>query len=114
MAVPSTPGQRRHRLGDQVVFNEAQEAGGRRGRVQHMMLPACAGVRARARGQAPGVMRVMGLAAHNRPSPTRRACHSTPSASRAESPPPPALTYTSCVSCGLMSQGLKGKCSNWA
>ncbi len=54
MAVPSAAGQRRHRVGDQVVFNEAVEAVPRRGRVQHMMLPACAGVRARAQAGSGG------------------------------------------------------------
>ena len=47
-------GQRRHRVGDQVVFNEAAEAVPRRGRVQHMMLPACAEVRARAQAGSGG------------------------------------------------------------
>ena len=51
MAVPSAAG---HRVGDQVVFSEAAEAVPRRGRVQHMMLPACAGVRAHAQAGSGG------------------------------------------------------------
>ena len=50
--MPSEAGQRRHRLGHQVVFYEAHRQVGRRGRVLRMLLPACGGVRARARAQA--------------------------------------------------------------